>query len=264
MVSGGIDAPPRPAQAEDERFGEEDAYARRLGAQARGAGGEAKRERTRARLKLATIRLMDRVGHRGLTITGVAQEAGLAAGTFYTHFPDLKTLVLELLSEFLEEEVRPGTPLSDTLEPFEAMRTAFAQIIPLTRANRGLFRAAFGLKDEDADVMALWQRATEKWVDALAEGARKSCGAPDVDERYYRFLGHASSAMADEVLFRVLIEEFEGLTGLARTDAELAELLAVLRYRMLFAANPDPARLTVAAPLARIAIDPALTKTRRR
>ncbi len=263
MVSGDIDAPPRPAQAENERFGAEDAYARRLGDQARGAGGEAKRERTRARLKLAAIRLMDRVGHQELTITGVAQEAELAAGTFYTHFPDLKTLVCELLSEFLEDEVRPGTPLSDTHEPFEAMRAAFEQVIPLIRANRGLFRAVFALKDEDADVLALWQRATDKWVDALAEGARRSCGAPEVHERYYRFLAHASSAMADEVLFRVLIEEFEGLTGLARTDAELAELLAVLRYRLLFAANPDPARLTVAAPLARIVIEPSEPKRSR-
>lgn len=254
MVATDLDAPPAPSLAEAHRADADNRYARRLSDRAAGSGGEIKRDRTRARLKLAAVRLMERVGHRGLTITGVAQEAGLAAGTFYTHFPDLKALILEVLSEFLEEEVRPGTPLSDTEEPFEAMRTAFEKLIPLTRANRGLFRAVFGLKDEDPDVLALWQRATEKWVDALAEGARRSCGAPEVDERYYRFLGHATSAMADEVLFRVLIERVEGLTGIARTDFELAELLAVLRYRMLFGASPDPARLTVGAPLARISI----------
>jgi hypothetical protein len=59
--------------------------------------------------------------------------------------------------------------------------------------------------------------------------------------------------MADEVLFRTLVENVEGLAALAGDDDEaLAELLAVLRYRLMFGTNPDESELTIAAPLVRI------------
>src|SRR5690606_28610112 len=81
-------------------------YRARLQAEAQGRNGEGKRARTRARLKLATLNLLARIGYRGITTTGIAKEAGVAVGTFYTHFADRRDVLLEVMSEFLEGEVR--------------------------------------------------------------------------------------------------------------------------------------------------------------
>ncbi|MGV8995801.1 MAG: TetR/AcrR family transcriptional regulator [Parvibaculaceae bacterium] len=60
--------------------------------QATGAG---KRERTRAAMLDATVRLVAQKGMEALRINDVTDEAGLANGTFYNHFADKDEVLLE-------------------------------------------------------------------------------------------------------------------------------------------------------------------------
>ncbi|MEU7565770.1 TetR/AcrR family transcriptional regulator [Streptomyces fradiae] len=58
-----------------------------------------RKRRTRQALLDAARRVLERRGMAGLTTREVAAEAGVAAGTFFVHFPDLATLVETLLDE---------------------------------------------------------------------------------------------------------------------------------------------------------------------
>ncbi|URM90555.1 TetR/AcrR family transcriptional regulator [Streptomyces sp. MRC013] len=58
-----------------------------------------RKQRTRQALLAAARRVLERRGTNGLTTREVAAEAGVAAGTFFVHFPDLGTLVETLLDE---------------------------------------------------------------------------------------------------------------------------------------------------------------------
>ncbi|MFM7273078.1 MAG: TetR/AcrR family transcriptional regulator [Gammaproteobacteria bacterium] len=70
-------------------------------------GGEGRAQRSargelaRARLKEATARVLERVGYRQMRVADVTREAGVAAGLFHHYFPDLKTVTIEVLRDFM-------------------------------------------------------------------------------------------------------------------------------------------------------------------
>ncbi|MCH0540836.1 TetR/AcrR family transcriptional regulator [Streptomyces sp. MUM 203J] len=66
-----------------------------------GVRQERKRQ-TRRALLAAAREVLGRRGLSGLTTREVAAEAGVAAGTFFVHFPDVNSLVETLLDEHIE------------------------------------------------------------------------------------------------------------------------------------------------------------------
>ena len=59
------------------------------------AQGANKRQRTRAAMLDATVRLVAQKGMAALRINDITEEAGLANGTFYNHFSDKDEVLLE-------------------------------------------------------------------------------------------------------------------------------------------------------------------------
>ncbi len=76
-----------------------------------------------------------------------------------------------------------------------------------------------------------------------------------VPEAFDRFVGHASSAFADEIMTRIYIDEIFGgaFPEDPASDEHVAELLAFTRHRMLFGIDPDPALLKARSALERLA-----------
>ena len=64
-------------------------------ADARGAKGEATREKIREAVK----RMLTKTGYHDLRITNIAKQAKISAGLFYRYYPNIETLVLEILEE---------------------------------------------------------------------------------------------------------------------------------------------------------------------
>ena len=56
--------------------------------------------RARAGLKKAALAVLERQGYHKMRIADVTTEAGVAQGLFYHYFPDLKSLTMEVLSDF--------------------------------------------------------------------------------------------------------------------------------------------------------------------
>jgi AcrR family transcriptional regulator len=61
----------------------------------------AQRAETEAALKRAAVRVFDRVGYLNAKITDITAEAGRAAGSFYSHFPNKEALLEALLADVL-------------------------------------------------------------------------------------------------------------------------------------------------------------------
>ncbi len=67
---------------------------------------EAQQQRSlekRARLKEAALTLFLNKGYGGTSIDNIAEEAGLAVGTFYQHFRSKRQLLIALMEELLEK-----------------------------------------------------------------------------------------------------------------------------------------------------------------
>src|SRR5262249_5031781 len=67
-----------------------------LGIFAAEARGLNKRERTRAKLMDAAVRVFARSGYEAASANEIAQEAEVANGTFYLHFKDKDAIVTEV------------------------------------------------------------------------------------------------------------------------------------------------------------------------
>jgi AcrR family transcriptional regulator len=61
----------------------------------------AQRAETEAALKQAAVRVFGRVGYLNTKITDITAEAGRAAGSFYSHFPNKEALLEALLTDVL-------------------------------------------------------------------------------------------------------------------------------------------------------------------
>lgn len=89
-------------------------------------------ERNRRSLLAAARRVFERDGFVGARITDIADEAGVAHGSFYSHFPGKEEVFAAVVAEVSEEMLHPGPPLpaaarSDPVAAIEAATLAYLE-----------------------------------------------------------------------------------------------------------------------------------------
>jgi AcrR family transcriptional regulator len=117
---------------------------------------ERARALTRARLRASGQRLFAERGLHAVTSHDIADAAGVAAGTFYLHFPDKHALFRELVFEAIEElQRRLEREVLPRLGQREAAARARAEVLLAFAEEQGeLVRLAFGRGCEAASVGA--------------------------------------------------------------------------------------------------------------
>lgn len=232
-------------KADLESSASEPDYAAVLKRASQKQSGLVKRARTRAKLKLAAFLLMRRSGIHNLKVTSVTKAAGLADGTFYTHFQSLDELVIEVVAEFFDLEARAALPIGPGEEPFEAMKTAFLYIVRLFRKNIMIFKSLEELRGREPLFRKIWTDFDNRWARQFAAVMVERPGQEETDPKLAIMLGHAALAMVDEVLLRIFFDRYDDLLVLGDDDETIAELLAMFRYRLLFAADPPREKLSL-------------------
>jgi AcrR family transcriptional regulator len=100
---------------------------------------------TRERLLAAALAILDEEGEKGLTTTAVTRRAGLAQSGFYAHFPDMGTLVRELVAEQWAErraasrEARRAAATADHTVA-DVVRASFRSTVTRAAAHPALLR----------------------------------------------------------------------------------------------------------------------------
>jgi len=97
---------------------------------------------TRAALLAAAREVFARDGFVATTTTSIAKAAGVANGSFYTHFTDKYEIFVELYRELQEEMLHPGihdARLGDA-DPVAVIEEATRAYLESYRANAGLMR----------------------------------------------------------------------------------------------------------------------------
>jgi len=91
-------------------------------------------ERNRKALLVAARRVFERDGYVGARVTDIAGEAGIAHGSFYSHFRDKDDVLAAVLAEVEEEMLHPGPVLTpagaepaDPVTVIEAANLAYLQ-----------------------------------------------------------------------------------------------------------------------------------------
>jgi AcrR family transcriptional regulator len=188
-----------------------------------------KRERTRAKLMDAAVRVFARSGYDAASVNEIAQEADVANGTFYLHFKDKDAIVTEVAIRIASDVTRRlDAAMADLDEAVERVAFATRQFIDLACSHR---EWGWALVRAGASLPALRER-TGVYVRAdLTRGVKQGVFKIDVDD------------FVVEVFVSMIITALSArLDGRAGIDA--GSQVAELQLRMLGVA---PARARKAA-----------------
>lgn len=127
--------------------------------------------RTRASLVAAARRVFERDGYLDARITDIAAEAGVATGSFYTHFDGKPSAFAAVLAEVHEETLHPHlehvAPPGDPVAVIEASNRAYLKAY---RRNAKLM----GLMDQVALIDDDFRRLRLKRAEAFAQRNARS------------------------------------------------------------------------------------------
>ncbi|MCR9103859.1 MAG: TetR/AcrR family transcriptional regulator [Gammaproteobacteria bacterium] len=205
----------------------------------------AKGERARAGLKEAALRVLEREGYHRMRISDVTREAGVAQGLFYHYFKDLKSLTLEVLSDFANAGNDPAQIEKDVARgDWYARIYAHNLVIVRSYARRpGIMRCLLQMADEDEAFSATLRGNYRNQLMWLVDLMPKLF--PDVRFRKHQALMvvYSLAGIGEGLLREYFINESNTLRAADLSVEEFAELLSTMYYRALFLQNPDAKQL---------------------
>lgn len=187
------------------------------------SGYPRKRARTRGRLRRAGMVVLAAKGPEGATVGEIAAEAGVAAGTFYNHFPSLGELVDEVADELgTGVEIAQGALEAVERDPAARVAIGMLQLLALAEADK---------------------TAASAFVALVA-------ARPSFRARVRAIVARAIADGADSGRFGVD-------SGPAAIDAVLGTALQSMRSIILGETEPASAPLVAALVLRTLGVDPA-------
>jgi AcrR family transcriptional regulator len=204
-----------------------------LETQLREAPPRQKGARTRERLKIATAMMLEEHGYHAMRVTDITEAAGVANGSFYVYFKDMKEASLAALSAFLRDYVDLFAPPEAVGAPFDSIRAANRRWFAICRANAGLMRCVHQLGDEDADFAALLHRTTRETYLRISSNMRLERGSADGQTQ---LLGvYLMGSMMDELVRKLIVfpdREFLALLPADGADDAIADVASLIWIRI--------------------------------
>lgn len=199
---------------------------------------------TRERLKSAAGRVLARKAYSQMTVADVTREAGVATGLFHRYFPDLQTLTMELADEVLDElgntaAVEQGVARGDWMG---RIHSHIALSVANYAQRPGLVRAMNQLADESPAFRARLRGFYQSQLELLAAQMPRLFPASKLTPTESLLIVYALGGISEAVLRERYILRHPAFRDLQLSPEELADWLATLFYRALFAANPPPDR----------------------
>ena len=208
----------------------------------------------RRKLKDATEKVLERVGYHKMRVVDVTQEAGVATSLFYHYFPDLKTIALEVLTDFVKEleafgEIEEGIAQDDWYGRILAHNRLY---VDKYATHPGIMRCLLQVSDEVPEFDELFRESTIRQVRSMANSIIQMFPTARLSEEDMVLFVYSVAGIAEMLLRGYYISKDSALTSKAMTNAEVAELLSVVMHRALFLESPSSSRLHYARKLEQV------------
>lgn len=207
-----------------------------------------KGERTRDRIRLATVELLNEVGYREMKVADVCARAKVTPPVLYLYFQHKQALTSDVLREFLDAFLTRHVPV-DSRSAYGSIVDANLRWIMLARANAGLMRCLLQLSEEVPEFATIFSAASDAWYQRIAQSVVRRFPSAKADTSAIQLVAHAMGSMMDELtrkLFAGQDSQLQQLTAeVAHSDHELAHFLSVIWHRALYACDPDVADLAL-------------------
>ncbi|MGE0443102.1 MAG: TetR/AcrR family transcriptional regulator [Gemmatimonadales bacterium] len=210
----------------------------------RAAGPRRKGERTRDRIRLAAVDLLNESGYRQLKVADVCDRAGITPPVLYLYFDTKVALVLEVLTEFLDRFIAQAVEAGGGTA-YQTIFQANLQWVRLARANAGLMGCLLEVADEVPEFATLFREASRGWYQRIADSVLRRFPAARADRGELELALYALGGMIDDLTRKLFTTRAPEVTRLvaevAPDDESLARFLSVMWHRALYGADP-PAR----------------------
>lgn len=134
------------------------------------------REETRRRLLESGVALFAERGLNGVTTHDIAHAAGVAAGTFYLHFPDKSALFHEIAADTesrLREHIEQATAYAADLRG--SVRAMVEALFDFASENRDLIRILFS-----ADAGGAGAELLDSFSSSIEDGRRRAIASGEM------------------------------------------------------------------------------------
>ncbi len=122
-----------------------------------------KRMRTRERLRIATVEVLDECGYEDMRTLTITEKAGLSEGLFYAYFKSKVDITLDVLKEFYADFAGRDNNSNAATGPFEVIKAVNRHWLHLAVANPGLMRCIFQAGNEVPEFAALISQVNKDW-----------------------------------------------------------------------------------------------------
>lgn len=215
----------------------------------------AKGEKARAKLMRAALVVLERDGYHKMRISDVTREAGVAQGLFYHYFKDLKSLTLEVLTDFAQAN-QDAREIEKGVEQGDWYGRIYAHNLVVVRGysrRPGVMRCLLQLADEDpvfGQMLRTSYREQLMWLVDLMPRM-----FPEVSFKPHQALmvAYSLAGIGEGLIREYFVNGSETLKAAKLTDEQFAELLTTMFYRALFLEHPREDKLTYTSNLAPMA-----------
>ena len=215
----------------------------------------AKGEKARARLMQAALVVLERDGYHKMRIADVTREAGVAQGLFYHYFKDLKSLTVEVLTDFAQANQDP-VETEKGVESGDWYGRIYAHNLIIVRSyarRPGVMRCLLQLADEDpefGEMLRTNYRSQLMWLVQRMPGLFK-----DVRFKKHQALMvvYSLAGIGEGLIREYFINRSEPVLAADLNVEQFAELISTMFYRALFLEHPDQKQLRYTRNLAAMA-----------
>jgi AcrR family transcriptional regulator len=210
--------------------------------------------RARAGLKEAALAVLERQGYHKMRIADVTTEAGVAQGLFYHYFPDLKSLTLEVLTDFARasndpQVIEKNVPRGD----WYARIYAHNLLIVRSYARRpGVMRCLLQLSDEDEVFSAMLRENYRNQLMWLVDLMPKLFPEVRFRKNQALMVVYSLAGIGEGLIREYFINESKTLCAAQLSVEQFAELLTTMFYRALFLQHPAEEQLKYTRNLTRM------------
>ncbi len=165
----------------------------------------ARGRRTRAALVTGARTVFERDGFLDSRIVDIAAEAGVAVGSFYTHFRDREEVFAAVLAEVEEDMLAPAlTESGDVRTVVEAANRTYFEAYRRNARMNALMEQVAAI---DAGFMALRRRRADRFIERNARAIRRlqdeGVADPELDPA---IAAAALSGMVSRMAYRAFVE----------------------------------------------------------
>lgn len=190
-----------------------------------------------------------------MRIADVTKEAGVAQGLFYHYFKDLKSLTLEVLTDFAQVSNNPVVVEKDVPKgDWYARIYSHNLIVVRSYAKRpGIMRCLLQLADEDEAFSGMLRGNYRNQLMWLVDLMPKLFPEVRFKKNQALMVVYSLAGIGEGLMREYFINESKTLCAADLSVEQFAELLTTMFYRALFLRHPDQTQLKYTRNLAAMA-----------